>query len=329
MKILVTGGAGYLGSVLCSLLLERGYHVRILDNFNFGTRSVLTIAGHERLEIVRGDLRNHPILAEVLRDIDGVVHLAAIVGDPACARTPDVARAVNVEASLDLFRLAQAQSVSRFVFASTCSNYGRLGDNSDPATEDFQLCPLSLYAETKVAVEQQLLRSPTDSIITTVLRFATLYGLSPRMRFDLTVNEFVLNLLVDGKLVVYGERFWRPYVHVRDAARAIALVLESAEGLVAGKVFNVGDSNENYRKLDLANIISPRAPHASIEFVTKAEDPRNYKVCFDRIRTNLGYSITRRVPDGISEVARALELGLFEQPRSDFHTNTAMVSMVA
>jgi nucleoside-diphosphate-sugar epimerase len=329
MTILITGGAGYLGSVLSSVLLEREYRVRILDNFMFGTRSVLALAGHERVEIVRGDLCNGATIRAAVRDVDAVVHLGAIVGDPACARSPELARAVNLDASLNLFRLAQEHSVRRFVFASTCSNYGKLAENSDPATEDFQLRPLSLYAETKVAVEQKLLTSGNGSIVTTVLRFATLYGLSPRMRFDLTVNEFVLNLLVDRKLVVYGEQFWRPYVHVRDAARAIALVLESPPSLIASQVLNVGDSNENYRKLDLAEIISRRAANTNIEFVTRAEDPRDYRVCFDRIRTHLGYAITKRVPDGVEEVAHALELGLFEQPRSEFHSNTGRVAMVA
>jgi nucleoside-diphosphate-sugar epimerase len=197
--------------------------------------------------------------------------------------------------------------VKRFVFASTCSNYGRMRDTSTPATEEHELHPLSLYAENKVAVEQELLGRPANGMAATVLRFATLYGLSPRMRFDLTVNEFVLQMLVPRSLVVYGEQFWRPYVHVRDAASAIACVLAAPREGVAGQVFNVGDTGENYRKRDLVDIIGKRTGPAEVRYIAKQEDPRDYRVSFERIRSRLGYSITLRVPDGVDEIASAIE----------------------
>src|SRR5690606_9162830 len=153
------------------------------------------------------------------------VHLAAIVGDPACAREPALARAVNLDASLALIREAERASVSRFIFASTCSNYGRMTDPAGYVTEASPLAPVSLYAETKVGVEQALLERAGGPMAVTALRFATVFGVSPRMRFDLTVNEFTQALLRDRKLLVFGEQFWRPYVHVRDVARAVALVV--------------------------------------------------------------------------------------------------------
>jgi nucleoside-diphosphate-sugar epimerase len=137
-----------------------------------------------------------------------------------------------------------------------------------------------------------------------------LYGVSPRMRFDLTVNQFVMEMLVHRRLVVYGERFWRPYVHIRDAARAIIAVLSAPVDLVRGKVFNVGHTDENYRKMDLVELIGRRVPGATVEFVTVAEDPRDYKVSFERIRSTLSFSPLHRVVDGIEEVARLIESGV-------------------
>lgn len=321
MRILVTGGAGYLGSVLCELLLRSGQRVRAFDSLMHGGRSLLGLAGREGFAFQRGDMRDGDAVAEALAGVDAVVHLAAIVGDPACARDAELARAVNLDASLALFEAAQAAGVKRFAFASTCSNYGRMADTSVLATESHELRPVSLYAETKVGVEQALLAAPARTITATVLRLSTLYGLSPRMRFDLTVNEFVKELVVQRKLVVFGEQFWRPYVHVRDAARAFQMVLEAPVERVAGQVFNVGDTNENYRKADLLELMSVRIPDADVQRVHKTEDPRDYRVSFARIHEQLGFTVTKRVPDGIDEIATALESGLVENPADSAYYN--------
>jgi nucleoside-diphosphate-sugar epimerase len=321
MVILVTGGAGYLGSVLCELLLRSGQRVRAFDSLLHGGRALLGLAGREGFEFQRGDVRDGSALRGALHGVDAVVHLAAIVGDPACAREPELARAVNLTASLDLFAAARSAGVQRFLFASTCSNYGRMVDLSVLATESHELRPVSLYAETKVGVEQTLLAAAAEPTAATVLRLSTLYGLSPRMRFDLTVNEFVKELVVQRKLVVFGEQFWRPYVHVRDAARAFALVLETPAPKVAGQVFNVGDTRENYRKADLLELMSERLPDADVQRVQRSEDPRDYRVSFERIRERLGFAITRRVSDGIAEIATALETGLIEDPADPAYYN--------
>jgi nucleoside-diphosphate-sugar epimerase len=324
MTILVTGGAGYLGSVLCPLLTQRGWQVRILDSLLYGRRSLDALAQDPHIEFVEGDLRDEATVKAALAGIDAVVHLAAIVGDPACSHDPALARAINLDASLRLIRLAAAQNVKRFIFASTCSNYGRMLDTAVPATEDHELKPLSLYAETKVAVERQLLSQAAGDMAVTVLRFATLYGLSPRMRFDLTVNEFVLRMLVERTLVVYGEQFWRPYVHVRDAAAAIATVLGARTGDVAGRVFNAGDTAENYRKSDLLEIIEKRTGPADVKFVAVQQDPRDYRVSFERIHSDLGYAIERRVPDGVDEIASAIESHALTDFADPAYYNTAM-----
>ena len=309
MTVLVTGGAGYLGSVLSLALLEAGYTVRVVDNLMHGGRGLLPLIGHSRFEFRQADIRDRDVVGRAIEGVDALVHLAAIVGDPACACASDRARATNVEASELLIGSARAAGVKRFVFTSTCSNYGRMADTSVLATETHDLRPLSLYAETKVAVEQQLLALPRSPTAFTVLRLATLFGLSPRMRFDLTVNQFVMEMSVRRKVMVYGERFWRPYVHVRDAARAIIAVLTAPDGSVAGKVFNVGDTDQNYRKVDLIDIISRRVSDTQVEFVSVAEDPRDYRVSFERIRSVLGYRTTRSIAAGVDEIIGALEAG--------------------
>jgi nucleoside-diphosphate-sugar epimerase len=321
MKILITGGAGYLGSLLSLQLTKAGHEVRVLDALMYGGESLLALAGQKGFDFQRGDVRDPKAVRLALQGVDSVVHLASIVGDPACARDPEMAREVNLKASLGLIDEAKRANVSRFVFASTCSNYGKMRDTSVLATEESELRPVSLYAETKVGVEQELLSLPLQPMAATVMRFSTLYGLSPRMRFDLTVNEFVMEMLLHRKLVVYGEQFWRPYVHVRDAARAVTMVLESRSELVAGQVFNVGDTRENYRKADLVELMRERVPDAEVQSVPKAEDPRDYRVSFERIRKQLDYSITRRVKDGIGEIASALEAGLIANPKDPAHYN--------
>jgi nucleoside-diphosphate-sugar epimerase len=309
VKILVTGGAGYLGSILSLTLVEEGHQVRVLDNLSYGGRSLLALFGHRRFDLIAGDIRDRRMVERAVADVDAVVHLAAIVGDPACARAPEAARAINQEASLQLTRTAETAGVTRFVFASTCSNYGRMADTSVLASEEHDLRPLSLYAETKVAVERELL-GRASPMAATVLRFATLFGVSPRMRFDLTVNQFVMEMFVHRELVVYGERFWRPYVHVRDAARAIAIVLNTPADVVRSQVFNVGRTDENYRKSDLVEMIARRIPGATVRFVSIAEDPRDYRVSFERIRSTLSFEPVRRVVAGIEEVAALLESGV-------------------
>jgi nucleoside-diphosphate-sugar epimerase len=255
-----------VGSTLVPLLLGGGHHVRVLDTLLHGGEPLLGVWSHPAFEFVRGDICDHSTVKATLADMEAVVHLAAVVGDPACAREPKLARAVNLEASMDLINESRRQKIQRFVFASTCSNYGKMKDPDGYVDEVSDLSPVSLYAETKVDIETALLRSGNEGGWSpTPLRFATIFGVSPRMRFDLTINEFTLELLTKKRLVVYGEQFWRPYVHVRDAARAIQLVLGAPVEKVAGCVFNVGATDQNFQKQQLIELIRPHAPHAVVE----------------------------------------------------------------
>jgi nucleoside-diphosphate-sugar epimerase len=319
---LITGGAGYVGSIVVDELLERGHRVRVLDSLLHGpVPSLLRMWGRDDFEFVHGDVRDPDARRRALRDVDAVVHLAAIVGDPACAREPDEARAVNQQGTRELLDDATECGVKRVVFASTCSNYGKMADSSVHATEEFELRPVSLYAETKVAAELDVLSRSNNGLKTCCLRFATVYGASPRMRFDLTVNEFTRDVCLDRELVVFGEQFWRPYVHVRDAAQAVVLALEAPTSIISGEVFNVGMTSENYRKLDLVELLRERIPTMQVEFVHRDEDPRDYKVSFNKVSSQLGFEARRSVVDGIDEVIALLRSGMLADPDAPVYRN--------
>jgi nucleoside-diphosphate-sugar epimerase len=311
--VLVTGGAGYVGSLLVEELLRRGHRVRVLDALVHGTvPSVLTAWGNPSFEFMRGDVRDAHVRGVALKDVDSVVHLAAIVGDPACAREPELARDVNLEATKKLVDDATRAGVERFVLASTCSNYGKR-DNGSLASEEDDLKPVSLYAETKVAAELDILsRNGAGPRVSTCLRFATVYGTSPRMRFDLTVNEFTRDVALGRELVVFGEQFWRPYVHVRDVADAVAMTLQAPPEAVAGQVFNIGGTHENYRKLDIVNLLNDRFDEPRVKFVHKDEDPRDYRVSFEKVTNAIGFKLGRNVASGIDEVASLVRMNVVD-----------------
>lgn len=314
-KVLVSGGAGYIGSVLVRLLLEKGFAVRVIDKLSFGGEPLLDWLNHPQFEFVKGDIRNEADVTAALQGVDAVAHLAAIVGDPACAREPEVARATNYDASVQFYNLAEKAGVKRFVFASTCSNYGKMEDPEGYVNEVSQLAPVSLYAETKVAVEKFLLgQERGNSCKPVCLRFSTVYGISMRPRFDLTVNEFTRELALGRELVVFGEQFWRPYCHVVDLARSVVAVLEAPEEKVAYDVFNVGDTAENYQKKMIVDAILEQLPDSRVKYVSKNEDPRDYRVNFSKIKERLGFSITMRVPDGIRQIRQVISAGFLNDP---------------
>ena len=322
-KVLVTGAAGYIGSVLVTKLLASGLMVRGVDNLRFGGDSLAAFSVHPAFEFVNVDIRDLHAVREAISGVDAVVHLAAIVGDPACAKEPQLAEETNWVASCKLFDLCnQSKNVERFVFASTCSNYGKMA-NDVLLTECSPLRPVSLYAQLKVRFEQYLLSSKTRvDFVPTALRFATVYGLSPRMRFDLTVNEFIREATLKRELVIFGEQFWRPYCHVDDLAGSIVLVLKTDTKKVDHNVFGVGDTGQNYQKKMLAEEILKIVPGVSIKYVKKEEDPRDYRVDFSKIKTQLGFSITKTVPDGLIEMHSILQSGLISDPYSKRYSNT-------
>lgn len=320
--VLITGGAGYIGSVLCGQLLRSGARVRVLDRLLFGGESLLAYLGEPNFELIVGDICKPGDVSRACAGVDSVVHLAAIVGDPPCARFPDLAKAVNGGGAELVLVEARKQGVQRFVFASTCSNYGKMSEADGYVDETSPLRPVSLYAELKVAFEQLLLNRASDSFAPVCLRFATAYGLSPRPRFDLTVNEFTRDMTRQRPLEIYGEQFWRPYCHTQDLARACRLALAAPTAQVSGQVFNVGDTSENYQKRQLAQAIAEQlGPDAGpVRYIAKADDPRDYRVRFERIRQSFGFTASRRVPDGIREIILAIRSGAITDPyRREYH----------
>ena len=304
--VLITGAAGYIGSVVVSFLLRQKYHVLAIDKLSFGAESLLNFWYHPHFKFIKMDLTNPDGLDKIWGEhkIEAIVHLAAIVGDPACAKYPEIAKKTNYDASIDLLEKALEHKIEKFIFASTCSNYGKMADPNGYVDENSILAPVSLYAELKVKFEKILLGAvnPRAPFSPTVLRFSTVYGISPRMRFDLTVNEFTKELALKRKLEVFGEKFWRPYCHVYDFARAIQIVLDSEPEMVANNVFNVGDTDENYQKQMIVDEITKIIPDADVRYVHRNEDPRDYRVSFEKIKRELNFNITRRVPDGIREI---------------------------
>ena len=309
-KILVTGGAGYIGSVLVRQLLNKGYFVRVIDSLKWGGESLFDVMSNKNFELYKGDLRNISDIKESIKGIDSVVHLAAIVGDPACSKFSEEANETNWIASVNLFNECEKSSLDRFIFASTCSNYGKMSDADSYVSEDSELNPVSLYAELKVKFENFLLNEKKNSnIISTALRFSTVYGFSPRIRFDLTVNEFTRNMVLENFQEIWGEQFWRPYAHVDDLCRATVLVLESNPNKVKSQVYGVGDTNENYQKGMIIREINKHVK-GDIKYVAKDEDPRDYRVDFTKIKDELGFKISKTVPDGILEIKKIVESGV-------------------
>lgn len=318
--VLVTGGAGYVGSMLVRDLLGDNYTVVVADSLLFGGESIVDLLSHPGFTFVKCDVAEPEQLEALFaaHDFDAVVHLAAIVGDPACKNQPEVAERIMWDGSTHLFELCEEHGVSQFLFASTCSNYGRM-DGDTVVSEDSPLRPVSLYAELKVRFERYLLERDT-TVRYTILRFATVYGLSQRPRFDLTVNEFTRDAVLTGTLDIYGQHFWRPYCHVRDVAQAVLLVLKSDEKRVCGLAFNVGANDENYQKSMIAEEIG-RLVTVTVNYVDKQEDPRDYRVNFDRI-SDLGFQPRLRLPDGIQEVAGAIRDGMIRDPYSTQYRNS-------
>jgi nucleoside-diphosphate-sugar epimerase len=305
IRTLVTGGTGYVGIKVVDELRQTRRDVRVIDVLLHSQEDQAAEQRDHGVDVVVGDIRDPDARGQALEGVDEVVHLAAIVGDPACGLDPDHSTDVNVNGTRALLEDALAAGVRKFVFASTCSNYGRMADPTVPVTEDGELAPISLYAEQKVSMEQLILSRDFAALNPTCLRFATIYGAAPRMRFDLTVNEFTRELWHDRELEVFGEQFWRPYIHVHDAARAVRTVLDAPREKTQGEVFNAGRSEENYTKQMLVEAIRRQVNRGTVTYVERREDPRDYKVSFEKISRVLDFATEVTVPQGIAEIARS------------------------
>jgi nucleoside-diphosphate-sugar epimerase len=305
MHVFVAGGAGYIGSVLVPLLLEEGHRVTVLDRLYFGDTLGPSRGRYgERLRVVRGDVRTFD--RSLLGGVDAVVDLSGISNDPSCELEPELTRSVNIDGAKRLASAAMEQGIRRYVFSSSCSVYGH-GEGLG-LTEASARHPVSLYARAKAEVEDFLLGA--KGLDACVLRLATVFGLSPRMRFDLAINVMTKNAYVAQRITVDGGgRQWRPFVHVRDAARAFELAIASDPKTVAGQVFNVGSDAGNVQILNLAFRVRDAVPGTEVVHAPTDPDLRDYNVSFDKSHRVLGFRPEKSVEDGIREVLGALREG--------------------
>ncbi len=322
-SVLVIGGAGYLGSVLVRKLLERGYYVTVLDALLYGDEGIRDLYGHDRFEFIQGDMRDVEDVVRAMQDADAVIHLGAIVGDPACALDEKLTLEINLAATRMIAEVARGFGVQRFIFASTCSVYGASDQLLD---ERSALNPVSLYARTKIDAERILLSLNDDRFAPVILRFATVYGLSPRPRFDLVINLLAARAVSEKRITIFGGSQWRPFIHVDDAAEAILKCLEAPLLAVKGQIFNVGSDEQNYQIAQLGDIIKELIP--DVESIHQGEDVdrRNYRVSFAKIRKQLGFVPRRTVADGVLEIKAAIEAGRIQDYRDPRYSNYKTLS---
>ena len=329
--VLITGGAGYIGSLLTSELLRANYRVTVLDSLLFGGESLVPFLHHPNFQFVKADVTEPRAIKDAVKDgwqkPDAIVHLAAIVGFPACqAVGRQVAWRYNVDATKSVFGQAVDLGVERFVFASTYSNYG-LSEDGAPVTEESPLNPQSLYAETKIAAEEFLLSQKESSCAPLLFRFTTLYGISPRTRFDLIVNQFVLEAFTKRELIIYQRGYSRSFVHIRDAVRGVIMGLEAERSKVRGEIFNLGTENGNYSKDDIVRLILKRMPETVVEYkdLTFGGDMRDITVSFAKVKRILGFETTLDVDDGIRELLFALKTGIIRNPTDERYRNAQFI----
>ncbi len=311
-KVLIIGGGGYVGTVLTAHLLQKGFQVNVLDNFVYDNHfAVQPYLGDSNYQFFLGDIGNLEDLEKSSDGVTDVIILAGLVGDPITKKYPTESTQINetgVQTSIDFFN---GRGLDKLVFVSTCSNYGLISEG-ELADENFVLNPLSLYAKAKVKNEEFLV-SLKDKVDYTgvVLRFATAFGLSPRMRFDLSVSEFVRDIFFGKELLVYDEHTWRPYCHVRDFARLLENVLTAPKEKVSFEIFNAGGDVNNFTKKMIVDEILNHIPEGKVTYGQNGSDPRNYKVSFNKVRNVLGFEPAFSVVDGIEELVDALKKGFY------------------
>lgn len=321
-SVLVTGGNGYLGSVLVEELSVQGYRIIVFDNCLTSLNFPLGHA-YGNVSYICGDVRDQDGLESVLKGIDAVVHLAGIVGDPSCNADSHLAWDVNYLGTINLANACRRAGVRRFVFASSCSNYGlQFHEN---VHEMAPLNPQSIYAQTKIQSEHYLLSVRDAMFSPCILRFATLYGQSPRMRFDLAVNIMTIKAALENEVTVYGGEQWRPFLHIRDAARAIIRVLKSTSYGTAAEIYNCGSEMENYRLREIGQLIVQEIPSARLTVVPEQVDKRSYRISFEHIQQDLNFKCKYRVIDGIREILGATQAGLYHDFTQPKYSNYAMI----
>lgn len=321
-NLLVIGGAGYIGSGLVRQLLAKNYRVRVLDSLLYGGEPIRELEGNPRFELVTGDFRNVEAVVRACRGMDAVIHLGAIVGDPACALQPTTTLEINFAATKMVMEICKGYGISRFLFTSSCSVYGA---SDSIVSEDSEPNPISLYAATKVDSERAILEAQVDNFHPTILRLATAFGFSYRPRFDLVVNLLTMRALTEKKITIFNGTQWRPFIHVHDIASSLILCLEAPLRKVSGEIFNAGSNSMNFTLGQAAEMVREHIPDLNIEYVENA-DKRNYRTSFDKIRTSLGFECNKTLRDGILEIIQAYADGKIGDYRDKRYNNEQYLS---
>lgn len=317
-RVLVIGGAGYVGSALVRQLLRRGYTVRVLDMLLYGDGAMAELRSHAHFEFIKGDFRNIEAVVTSMQDVDAVVHLGAIVGDPAGDLEPEITQEVNVAATRLIAEVARGFGVRRLVFTSTCSVYGA----SDELLDERSVTnPVSRYAQSKLASEKILLGMASAQFSPVILRLGTLYGLSYRPRFDLVVNLLVAKAMREREITITDGGQWRPFLHVEDAARAVVRCLEVPATVVGGQIFSVGSTEENYQLKQVATMICDLVPGMKVTFVEADGPHRNYRVSCEKIKRRLAFQPARTLPEGIREIRQAIASGTIADYAASEYSN--------
>ena len=329
--VLITGGAGFLGSMLTGELLRKGVKVTVIDDLIFGGESLLGFLAHPDFHFNKANVIEPRVIRSSLRSDwekpDAIVHLAAIVGFPACqAVGRQVAWRYNVEATECVFEQAVALGVKRLVYASTYSNYG-LSPDDKPVNEDSPLTPQSLYAETKIASERFLTAQGEASCVPLIFRMATMYGITPRTRFDLIINQFVLEAFTRRELLIYQRGYSRSFVHVRDAVRGLILGLQAPQEKVRCQIYNLGSENGNYTKDQIVEMVLKRLPETVVTYkdMTFGGDMRDITVSYQKIQQELGFQTQLTADDGVKEVLHAIRSGLISNPHDQRYRNAQFI----
>jgi nucleoside-diphosphate-sugar epimerase len=319
VHVLITGGAGYIGSLLTGELLRAGYRVTVVDDLLFGGESLLAYLPHPCFHFVKANVWDARSVRNAMSDEwpkpAAVVHLAAIAGFPAC-------QAVGQQ----VYEQAVELGVGRFVYASTYSNYG-LSPDGQQVTEETPLNPQSLYAETKIASERFLLGQSNSPCAPLIFRLATLYGISPRTRFDMILNQFVLEAYTRRELLIYQRGYSRSFVHIQDAVHGILLGLQAPEAAIRRQVYNLGTEKGNATKDQIVTLILKRLPETVVRYkdMTFGGDMRDISVSFEKVQQKLGFNATHNLDDGVREVLYALRTGLIQDPQNQRYRNAQFI----
>ena len=321
-NVLVTGGAGYVGSVLVPQLLDRGYRVKVLDLYLFGDHVLNDVVDHPNLEQIKGDIRNRELLEKAIPGCDAVIHLACISNDPSFDLDPVLGKSINYDALFDLVDVAKKNGVKRFIYASSSSVYGIKEEEN--VTEDLALEPLTDYSKYKALCEDVLLKEREQGFVTLILRPATVCGYSPRLRLDLTVNILTNHAMNSNKITVFGGQQKRPNIHIDDVVDLYCRSLKWPDELIDGKVFNAG--YENHRVIEIAEIVRDVVGNRVEIEVTPTDDHRSYHISSEKIKKELSFEPRHTIKKAVSDLVAAFEAGKIPNSMTDArHFNIEMM----